>query len=272
MLVKDVMATGNVLTAREEDDLALTTQMMAWANVRHLPVLAGDEVTGLLTERELLLHRQDQASVKVAEVMNRNVALAFPDEPLSEAIARMVETQNECLPVVEDHRLVGLLTPLDVLAHETGAPQTALPGGRARSFPPVEEVMKHDPATVHGQHLLLDAAALMAALNVRHVPVVGDRGQLLGMLSDRDIRNRIGDPWSALHEPEVRARVRDLRVWTAMTCPAVCVPASANMGDAVARLIEDRVGVVVVIDREERPIGILSYVDALRALSTTPPH
>ena len=38
----------------------------------------------------------------------------------------------------------------------------------------------------------------------RHLPVVDEAGAVVGMLSDRDVRSRVGDPWVALDHPEVR--------------------------------------------------------------------
>ena len=52
--------------------------------------------------------------------------------------------------------------------------------------------------TVHPGEPLLEAVALMAQHGFRHVPVTGAEGQLVGMISDRDVRTAIGDPAEAL--------------------------------------------------------------------------
>ena len=52
--VRDIMTARGLAVARPEDDLGLAGQIMAWAGVRHLPVIRTGKVVGVISERDLL--------------------------------------------------------------------------------------------------------------------------------------------------------------------------------------------------------------------------
>lgn len=125
-------------------------------------------------------------------------------------------------------------------------------------------VMTADPETVIEECSLYEAAALMAELGVRHLPVVNEDGVLVGMLSDRDLRTSIGDPVEALRgrRDESEACVRDV-----MAPDPLRVALSAPVTEIAEMLMDERIGAVPVVDEGDRPIGIVSYVDLIRFLS-----
>ncbi len=96
--------------------------------IRHLPVVDGARLVGIITDRDVRTVQPSPATsleqreihyilerLKVAEVMSRNVITVRPDEPLAEAVRLMLESRIGGLPVVEQQRLVGILTEIDLL-------------------------------------------------------------------------------------------------------------------------------------------------------------
>jgi len=270
MRVVELITSGNIVTVGEDDNLGQAMQAMMSSHVRHLPVLREGRVVGIVSERDVLAAQAEMGNEAnrrpVREAMRHPVQLSEPDEDLARVAARMADHKIGCVPVVSDGQLVGMLTRSDILAHEVEqAPPSAVMGLRVR------ELMKSDPITIAGDDLLLNAAELMVASGVRHLPVVDQRGQLIGMLSDRDMRTAIGDPQRALQDPDVRARVRGLRVWAAMMTPAISVQGESGVAEAVHHLVDRRIGALAVFDDTDRPIGVLSYVDVLKALMSASP-
>lgn len=127
MKVRDLMRT-DLITVSPEADLAWADDVMGIAEVRHLPVVADDRLVGLLTSRDLLrvslsvladLESEQvnsmMHSVKVRLIMNTAVATAEPGWDLRDAIELMMDHKYGCLPVVENERLVGIITESDFL-------------------------------------------------------------------------------------------------------------------------------------------------------------
>ena len=126
---------------------------------------------------------------------------------------------------------------------------------------PVSTVMTRGPASVDELAPLADAAAEMAAGGFRHVPVVDSDGRLVGMISERDLRARLGtDPrgFASAADSALAERVAEV-----MTPDPIALPPHAPLGEALAVFTDDRVGAVPIVDDGERLVGIVSYVDLL---------
>lgn len=118
-----------VATLQQSDQLDLAEDIMQLGRIRHLPVLEGERLVGILSSRDLLAASLSKAldfdaserrtflrSVEVKEVMTSDVATIAPGEPAREAGQRMLQRRIGCLPVVDEHdTFVGLVTETDLL-------------------------------------------------------------------------------------------------------------------------------------------------------------
>jgi len=129
------------------------------------------------------------------------------------------------------------------------------------------EIMTENPQTIAPTITVRAAAQTLARLAVRHLPVVNEDGELVGIVSDRDLRGapggrNAGDLLPAA--PRATARVSDV-----MTSDVVQAVADDELGTIMELMIEHRVGAVPIVDGQGLLVGIVSYVDVLRALLTT---
>jgi acetoin utilization protein AcuB len=137
LLVKDSM-TREVVVLSPQTTAAEGLATCRERRIRHLPVLEGERLVGIVSDRDLrsaapVLGDPGRAAVLektgISEVMTRDVVTTYPDNPIEEAANRMREKRIGCLPVVEDGALVGILTSSDVMealvqligAHEPGS-------------------------------------------------------------------------------------------------------------------------------------------------------
>ena len=94
-------------------------RMMLADDVGSLPVVQGERLIGILTDRDIatrvVAEEKDPRSLGVGGVATREVVTVSPDDPLDEALRLMTSHQIRRLPVVEDgRRLVGILAQADV--------------------------------------------------------------------------------------------------------------------------------------------------------------
>jgi CBS domain-containing membrane protein len=125
--VSDIM-TAEVITLAEDDTLADARSCMDRGHVRHLPVMRGGRLVGLVTHRDLLAaslsvfaarsaeeeHRL-LASIPVRELMHDAIAIP-PEMSVREAARIMLDNQFGCLPVIDETgTLLGIVTDADYL-------------------------------------------------------------------------------------------------------------------------------------------------------------
>lgn len=102
--------------------------LMRHRRIRHLPVLEDDRLVGIITDRDVRTVDPSPATslgpgerhylfdrLTVRAVMTRPVITVTPGDSLAEAVRLMLENRIGCLPVLEDQRLVGILTQVDLL-------------------------------------------------------------------------------------------------------------------------------------------------------------
>jgi CBS domain-containing protein/gamma-glutamylcysteine synthetase len=114
--------TTDLFTVHQDDVIELVTNLMDWKHIRHVPVEDDDHaLVGLVSHRDLLRYlgrardRGDARAVPVSEIMKPNPVTADPETTTIEAIRTMQERQVACLPVVEDGKLVGVITEHDLM-------------------------------------------------------------------------------------------------------------------------------------------------------------
>jgi acetoin utilization protein AcuB len=97
--------------------LTVAKRMMRDHAIRHLPVLEGGQIVGLLSERDLLLMLPGatQADLRVEDAMVENVLTTSPDAPLADVVEAMLERKAGSAVVVDDDSVVGVFTTVDVM-------------------------------------------------------------------------------------------------------------------------------------------------------------
>lgn len=121
MFVRDCM-TRNPITVRPESDPLAAVSLLKSGGFRRLPVIdEAGELVGIVTRNDLevFLSRAGSPGVikrqhRVDQMMGCNVVMVSPDCPLEEAANLMVKHKIGSLPVVEDGRLVGIITETDI--------------------------------------------------------------------------------------------------------------------------------------------------------------
>lgn len=126
--------------------------------------------------------------------------------------------------------------------------------------------MTREPVSVDADAPLTEAIAVLHDLDVRHVPVV-QNGEVVGMLSDRDLR---GAHLPSIEDGDDQSLEERLGrpVSNFMTGDVISVNPESEVTDAIELMVDRKIGALAVVDEHGRElVGIVSYIDILRAAS-----
>ena len=130
--VGDIMGE-KLVTISADDSLSTVEDIMTLGGVRHMPVVRGGQLVGVVSERDLLRaslsnlssfgadeRRAFLQAVEIGRVMSTPPIVIDADSTPEEAALVMAERKIGCLPVLDRGSLVGMLTETDVLRYFAG--------------------------------------------------------------------------------------------------------------------------------------------------------
>ncbi|MGQ9587537.1 MAG: CBS domain-containing protein [Thermoplasmata archaeon] len=178
MKVKEVM-TENPIVAELPGTRTEVLKKLVKNNITGMPVIKSDDGTlaGFVTRQDIFAKPDEE---QLALVMRRDMPTTSANASVMDAARIMVEEGLSHLPVVEKNRLVGILTPTDLLiVVEKDNPQIT-----------VEEIVRSPCIPIYQGAPLSVALATFRAAKVYALPVLDDDAKLVGIITDRDIFNQ----------------------------------------------------------------------------------
>jgi CBS domain-containing protein len=208
---------------RQDMVLGAAVKAMRTRKIRHAPVVNDKGgLVGIVSDRDLrqavlepALAEEMEALSRtlrtrtLKEVMTWGVTTVKPETEIREAARLMHTNKIGALPVIQNGKVAGMLS-------STGRAEDADPDpGRGRGLQAgtlglggligvvvrpeeasmnVRDVMTKDPFTIDPEAPLATAIDMMRAKELRHLPVVDEAGQLVGIITDRDLRHAAFGP------------------------------------------------------------------------------
>jgi acetoin utilization protein AcuB len=129
---------------------------------------------------------------------------------------------------------------------------------------PVRDWMKREVVTIPPEASVADAARLMKERRIRHLPVVDAGGHLVGVITDRDLRQVIFDPDLEKELGHSLAALRSRPVGRVMTASVVTVRPETDMRQAARLMHERKIGALPVVG-DGAVVGVLTESDVLAA-------
>lgn len=118
MRVKDCMGIKQVVQATPETNLQKIAELMSQNHIGCIPVCQQEQVVGLVTDRDIITRaiagKLDCNNTKVSDIMNTKIIKTTPDMNLDEALETMKKNQIRRLPVIENNKIVGILSMGDI--------------------------------------------------------------------------------------------------------------------------------------------------------------
>lgn len=127
-----------------------------------------------------------------------------------------------------------------------------------------QDVMTRDPITLRADASLADAIDIFQTRDIRHLPIVDEGGNLVGMLSDRDIR----DALAPIHVGEDAKPRLSMRIASLMSGGVISVEEDDDVEEIIDLMLEHKVGAVPIVSGDGDLVGIVSYLDLLRVMES----
>ncbi len=130
----------------------------------------------------------------------------------------------------------------------------------------ISDIMTKNPVTATPNSNVAEALATLHDLDVRHLPIV-ESNELVGIVSDRDLRSFVAiDLSDMLEQDEIREKL-ETPVCEIMATDLTSIDSESEIVEAIDMMLEERIGAIPVVSRTSRElVGIISYIDVLRAL------
>jgi CBS domain-containing protein len=257
--VEEVM-TRDVVTVKIGDTISKAISKMQEHGFHELPVVnEKNELIGFVNYRILIRRKSISLYSRVENVMVKPPTLE-PEATIVDAVKMMIDAGYRSIPVVKkNNKLVGIISRTDIIR--------LVPKITSVASIPVEDVMTSEPEVVEENSPVEYALDLMRKLGEMSAPVVDENRRLSGIIHMKDIAKAI---WrekdrASLGELAGEKRKIEILVKEIMGNP-VYVEEESTLGDAVEEMIKYHSSICGVVDKNMRPIGIISQRDVIEAV------
>lgn len=178
MIISEIM-TEKVVTAEVPGTRTDVLKLLVTKNITGVPIVKHGEKTlvGFVTRKDIF-RRPDEE--QLALIMRRDYPTIAPDASVEEAARLLLENNVAHLPVVEEGKLKGLVTPSDLL----------IVVEKSNDRRPVIELERKPCIPIHEKSPISVALVTFKVANIDAMPVLDDDAKLIGIITDRDIFNQ----------------------------------------------------------------------------------
>jgi len=128
----------------------------------------------------------------------------------------------------------------------------------------VAKRMTPNPITITPKSTVADAFEKMRAHKFRRLPVVDDKGHLLGIVTDRDLREVSPSPATTLSIFELNYLLAKMQVKDIMKTDVITICDDATIEEAALLMYNHKIGGLVVVDTENKVVGIITETDIFK--------
>jgi len=191
--VKGIMSTSGYVATADTEATQAVREMIRLGHW-YIPIVSSSQskicagVLGLENFIDAFLKKDSpKLSKHVSEVMATDLITCSPNDEIDNVWRLMREKSIHGLPVTEKGRLVGIITEKDLLESGAAFPTFESRKGRFKSPAKISSIMKTSLVTLKKNATLKDAARIMVEKDFGRLPVVDDKGALIGIVDREDI-------------------------------------------------------------------------------------
>ena len=246
--VGDVMSK-DVATISPDGKLVTAAKMMAEKNISSVLAVENFEIVGILTETDLLrkvaVENSPVQEWKVAQMMSWPVEVVPPDLSALEASMIMEDKNIKRLPIVDDGKLVGIVTQTDLV-------QVLTSYGMWKN---VRDIMSKQVAWIDRKSPVAEAARIMSSRKISCIVII-DTDEVVGVFTERDLLKRV---------VALQRNPADTKMEEVMSSSVMSVPPSYSVLSAKRTMENTNIHRLVVIE-DGKLHGIVTQTDIFAAM------
>jgi acetoin utilization protein AcuB len=129
----------------------------------------------------------------------------------------------------------------------------------------VENWMNPNVITADVNDSMLDASRILKERGIRHLPVL-QRGKLVGIVTDRDLKRASPSDATSLEAHEILYIIANIKVGEIMTRNPITVPFNYTVEEAAEILLENKISGMPVVDKDGKVVGTITQTDIFKVL------
>ena len=130
----------------------------------------------------------------------------------------------------------------------------------------VRSIMSAPAITIRSDEGMLTATRLMKERKIKHLPVVNNQGELIGVVTDRDLKRASASDATTLEIHELLYLLHQVKVNTVMTAKPMTATPELSASEAANLMVRNRIGCLPVVEGKTL-VGIVTKDDLLRLLA-----
>lgn len=254
--VKDIM-TEDVIWVDKNDSLEHILYLMEKNDITKIPVLENGKLIGVVTDGEIVeklgsIRKRDvnPAHLHATSVMVREFDTVTPDTPVKEILKTVGLPGLTMLPVIDQDRLVGVVTKADLLP-------------LVEDERPVREIMTKNVLSVSPGDRVIHARRLIIENDIARLPVI-EEGKVLGIIAEMDIARALANLKRSIPYRHQKHHLEEMLVRDAMKSPAIVGRPDMSIKEAARKMLEENIGCLPIV--EEKIEGIVTRTDVVKTL------
>lgn len=271
IMVRDV-ASATLPGSRDE-----ILKVLKNKHISGVPVIKDSKVVGIVTRTNLLQNPEEE---QLALLMTRNPITISPGSALQTAAHLLLEHRIRRLPVVDEDKLVGLVTVADVVATIADMNIDI----------PIKDYVEKDVVAIYNETPLPVVARIMELAGVKAVPVLDANLELVGIISDRDVISASiiedsvemsnmsagldDDAWTwesmrdtmSIYYSVSRIKVPNMIASDIMISEPITATYIASVSDCARKMKRNRIDQIPIINSNRKLQGLLRDHDLLKPL------
>ena len=261
MQIKNLMSE-DLITVDKDQNLSDALKLLRKHNVSRLPVTNNKELVGIISERDIAdklgsskYESMPASRLHISSVMVKDVFTVPQTMQLDEVAKLMLENGIGSVPVMDDDKMVGIVSKADFVTLATGIAFDKIT---------VNEVMSKDLISVSPTERLIHARRVMLEAHVGRLPVL-DEGNLVGMITSKDLMRAFIDFRKKVPEKYQKSQIKEVLVEDIMSANPTYVSKDMSISEVSEIIMETGYNGLPVVEGGE-VIGIITQTDILRLI------